>query len=69
MINLEIHKAFDCEDFTITATVESSHKTTDCHDEAKKLAQLLYDNLPSMTIEILMQELKILFIGLVANDT
>ena len=63
MINLEIHKAFDCEDFTITATVESSHKTTDCHDEAKRLAKLLYDNLPSRTVDLLMQNLKELFSG------
>ena len=67
MINLEIHKAFDCEDFTITATVESRHKTTDCQGEAEKLAQLLYDNLPSRTIEILMQNLKELFSGVVNN--
>ena len=66
MTNLEIHKAFDCEDFTITATIESSHNT-DCRGEAKKLAKLLYDNLPSITIDLLMQNLKELFSGVVNN--
>ena len=67
MTNLEIHKAFDCEDFTITATIESSHNT-DCRGGAEKLAKLLYDNLPSITIDLLMQNLKELFIGVMRSE-